>query len=72
MSKCAFNYDDGCDAVATTTLTKNNGEVVQLCERHHDYLIHLFMRIAGGDRIVEYEDAESAASHWLVKNKIPS
>ena len=72
MAKCAFNYGDSCDAIATTTLMKNDGRIEQLCERHHDFLIKLFKRVAAGEQITEREDADMEANHWLVKNKIRS
>jgi len=72
MSKCEFNYDEGCDSVATTTLTKNNGEVVQLCEEHSEFIINLAKRIADGEVDMGLDDPEASANHWLVKNKIPS
>jgi len=71
MSKCNWNFGN-CDAVAATTLMKNSGEIVQLCEEHHDFMVKLLKSVAAGERYSEREDAEDLANHWLVKNKIPS
>ena len=74
MSKCGFELkrSQECDAVATTTLIKNNGQVVQLCEEHRDYIINIAQKIADGELDVHFDEAETKVSHWLVKNKIPS
>jgi hypothetical protein len=69
---CEYNYGGECDRVATTTLTRNNGQVQQLCERHRNILITLFKGIASGDIHVEQDTAVTEANHWLVKNKILS
>lgn len=71
MANCAFGRGRhfACDSVATTTLAKSTGEVVQLCEFHHNILIKFVKELADGEL---GEDWESEASHWLVKNKIPS
>jgi hypothetical protein len=66
MANCKFTVSDGigeerkftCTEVATTTLKKHDGEIVQLCEAHAAMLIRLA------------KDCE--ADHWLVINKIPS
>jgi hypothetical protein len=62
MADCKFVVGEEqkltCKRVATTTLTKHDGEVVQLCEFHAAFLIQLA------------KDCE--ADHWLVMNKIPS
>ncbi len=71
MSKCNWNFGT-CEAAATTTLMKNSGEVVQLCEEHYDYMVKLFRSIAAGETYSEREDAADLAIHWLVMNKIPS
>jgi hypothetical protein len=66
MANC--NWRDGaCDQAATTTLTKNSGEVVQLCEAHRNLMIKIAKVYA-----TNQEDGEIEANHWLVKNKIPS
>ena len=73
MGKCNFDFGKGCDAISTTTLKKNNGAVVQLCEQHYEYLIKMAKRIADGEGgLSDLNDPEAKASHWLVKNKIPS
>ena len=71
MAKCNWNYDE-CEAVATTTLKKNSGELVQLCEHHRDLLIKLFKKVADGSLKTHRGDTgEAEANHWFVLNKIP-
>jgi hypothetical protein len=72
LAKCNWNFGT-CEAVATTTLTKNSGEIVQLCEEHRDWMIKLFGRIASGEYVLDWrDDGEIQANHWFVLNKIPS
>jgi hypothetical protein len=73
MTNCNFRYGvKQCDKIATTTLKKNNGEEVQLCEEHRLLLINLAKSIAGGEVDVDLENAEEETTHWLVINRIPS
>ena len=71
MAKCNYNYGAGCDRIATTTLMKNSGEIVQLCELHRDTMIALFKKIADGTIKTHREDGVAEANHWFVLNKIP-
>jgi len=73
MGKCDYGFGELCDAVSKTTLKKSNGAVVQLCEQHYELLIKIAKRIADGEGgLSNLDDPEVRASHWLVKNKIPS
>jgi hypothetical protein len=66
------DYQHGtCDGVATTTLMKNDGEVVQLCEFHRLVMIAAFRALASKE-FEQDEEVVAAATHWLVLNKIPS
>ena len=76
MAKCKFTRSDEeiCEAEATTTLTKANGTVVQLCEEHRDWLIHLFKGVRDGTVPVSEKNSknlDSKSDHWFVINKIP-
>ena len=73
MGKCCFDYNKGCNEIATTTLIKGNGKIGQLCEEHYNYLVKIAKMIAEGNSdLSDLDDPEVKASHWLVKNKIPS
>ena len=73
MGKCDYGFGVLCDAISTTTLKKSDGAVVQLCEQHYDLLIKVAKRIADGEEgLSNLENPEARASHWLVKNRIPS
>lgn len=71
MANCNWQHG-ACDRIATTALIKNDGEIEQLCEEHYDRVIILMKRIASGENLIDHDDADIAANHWLVKNKIPS
>jgi hypothetical protein len=62
MAQCGFTYGK-CDCIATTTLTKIDGEVVQFCEKHRDEMIRRLRKMA--------EDGVAEADHWFILNKIP-
>lgn len=72
MANCNYNMGYECDRLATTTLTKNNGEVVQFCEEHRQFMIDFFKGVAAGEIDMEHDDQIPVATHWLVKNKISS
>lgn len=71
MAKCYWHYDGQCEAVATTQLKTNKGEIRQLCENHYQVLVKTFGLIADGDLSTHREHGESEANHWFVLNKIP-
>lgn len=73
MASCRYTYDSGaaCGASATTTLTKGDGEVVQLCEGHRELLVATFRAIAGGEIRTGFEGEVEAAWHWFALNGIP-
>lgn len=76
MANCFWHfYGETCDAVATTTLKTNDGQIKQMCEKHYAILVNNFRKIAYGEKPDWDEDvsdgAEMKANHWFVKNKIP-
>jgi hypothetical protein len=64
MATCDYMHGE-CDRVATTTLTRNDGVVVQLCEEHRDETIRLMKKLV---EAMECDEAD----HWFVLNKIPA
>ena len=71
MAKCCFGFDL-CNRIATTTLKRGNGEIVQLCEEHSQFMIDFAKGVASGEIDFDLDDPQATANHWLVKNKIPS
>jgi hypothetical protein len=76
MAKCFWYYfGETCDAMATTTLKTVDGQIRQMCERHHTRLVENFRKIALNEKS-EWDkevdaDTKTAANHWFVLNKIP-
>ena len=71
MAECNYS-NGGCNRVATTTLMKFNGEIVQLCEEHRNELIAQAKHIVTKKLKTRSGFTEIEANHWLVINKIPS
>jgi hypothetical protein len=64
MANCQYNYDPSgpCEVVATTTLKKNNGVIVPLCEHHVQKLIALFKSILYGEQECHREKGQDEAA----------
>jgi hypothetical protein len=65
MATCDWLHGE-CDRIATTTLTRNNGEVALLCEEHREETIRLLRKAAEANVFTPEVD------HWFILNKIPS
>lgn len=73
MATCEFDKNGACacDAPATTTLLKNNGQIAQLCELHREIMIDVFKGVLDG--VMDFgrsEEAKVGANHWFRINKI--